>query len=610
MKRVHGIVGPSVSTLVARAGVLALCVSAAACTIGPDGRINIIPGLTGGNTSGYQNPQPTAQPGYVPPAGQGGPTGLAGADQLLRSQGYQPLGAPAGQNLTQGQLIAFPIMAQPGACYVAIAVGGAGVRDVDMEVVGPSGNSIAEDRETDAHPTVHFCPQEPGMHFARVSMYGGSGGVEFISYQGPMGGPPNLASAWRVQPGPAQGAAPSGPIDPATMARIDAVRSTLSAAGYQQVREPSAVAVATGQTAELPASLQGGWCYAFATFGGPGVRDSDIFLNDGSRDIVSDTATSVDSIVRDVCLPQSGNYRIRPRLYSGSGPVYLLAMARSNGATGPVTQTAIAMQGGDPNAGAGMTQPPPARTALDARFNRFSRSILSLGYETVGEPVSHSMGTGEENVQPVTLTAGSCYAIGAQGDASVQNLALYLMDAQNREVDRDYSASPRPVVRVCPGTTGQYNVRMVMTGGQGGFRMGLFRWGGATSGAGLTGLTFVRNSEMTRLLSADGYQGDANFDIYTGRIREGATVNRNITLEQGACYAVVAVGGDGVADLNLALQSGGRQVAVDTQPTAFPVVRYCATQAGAHRAVISAAHGSGSFVFRVFRRNAGGGRAN
>jgi hypothetical protein len=195
----------------------------------------------------------------------------------------------------------------------------------------------------------------------------------------------------------------------------------------------------------------------------------------------------------------------------------------------------------------------------------------------------------------------------AVGESRVRDLDLDLSDASGRPVDRDYSQDPRAVVRLCAPTAGQYRVTVRMAGGGGAYRLGLFRWGGGTSGAGLSGIAFVRNAEVTRVLQTDGYQGDADFEIFRAQIREGGNATRNVSLRQGQCYAFVAVGGNGVSDLDLAVAKDGQTVAEDRTFTAFPTARFCARAAGSHRVTITSRRGSGDFVFRVFRRESTGG---
>jgi hypothetical protein len=522
------------------------------------------------------------------------------ADRVLRAQNYHPVGSVIQQTLPPRGLVSFQIPTQPGSCYTVFAVGDVGANDVDLAVISPSGQNMGEDRGTDPHPNVSFCAFEYGVHLARVNMYSGSGNVYFAVYQGPAGTTGNVEAAFtgRAGAGTAVAAAPGQP-DPSTAARIASFQQRMAAQGYQAVGAPRGVMMASGQTDNWPTQLSGGWCYAFATFGGPGVRDSDVFLFDaaGARQIAGDAGPSPDAVIRDICTTATASYQLRPRLYSGQGPVWFVAMARPNAAAGTatasVTQTPLAIATHAGGVGSG---------GVEGSFRRLERALVSLGYQAVDAPVNGTLSTGTEATQSVTLEQGKCYAIAAVGDATVQDLDLFLLDAAGNELDRDYAQDARPVVRVCPRTTGQYSVRMRMVSGQGGYRVGLFRWEGGISGAGMSGLLFVRNAEITRVLQADGYQGDANFELFRGRIRQGASATRNVNLQQGACYAFVAVGGDGVSDLNMSLQQGGDTLAEDRSLTAFPSVRYCARASGPHRVVIQSAHGSGDFVFRVFRR--------
>lgn len=523
------------------------------------------------------------------------------ADRILRAQNYQPVGNVVQQVIPARGLVSFPVMTQPGQCYTVFAVGDVGVNDVDLEVVSPSGQTVGEDRATDAHPNVSFCASEYGTHFARVHMFSGAGNVFFAVYQGPAGTSGNVAAAFTGSTTTATTASAPGQPDPNTMARIQAVRARLQAQGYQQVRDLSGVVMTQGQTQNWPTLLPGGWCYAFATFGGPGVQDSDVFLFDasGARQIAGDAGTAVDAVIEDICTTTAASYQLRPRLYSGNGTVWLLAMARPNPATNAVASTQPSQSSVLIN-----TQATGGGGSLDDSYRRLERTLVSLGYATVGTPVDGSLQTGANASHQVTLQQGNCYAIAATGDSSVGDIDLYLLDGSGREIDRDYAMDARPVVRVCPRTTGTYTVQVNMAAGSGGYRMGLFQWEGGTRGAGMSGLLFVRNAEVTRLLQADGYQGDASFELFRGRVREGASTTRTVNLQNGTCYAFVAVGGEGVSDLNMTVQHGNQTVAEDRSLTAFPAVRYCARSSGQHRVVIESRHGTGEFVFRVFRRGA------
>lgn len=528
----------------------------------------------------------------------GGPQAmLAAVDQVLRQQGYQPLGQPVRQALPERGLVGYPIVAQPGMCYTIIALGGAGVGDVDMEVYSPTNREVGEDRAPDAHPNVSFCASEFGMHVARVSMFRGAGDVYFAVYQGPPGSSGvNLASVWG-----GGGGAPQAPtsIDPSTAARVQSITAQLQSRGYTPTQQPVAVVMRQGSEQSWQINLGAGACYSFATFGGPGVRDSDVFLFDGSgsQRIAGDAGTAVDAVIHDICPDVTGTYQLRARLYSGNGPVWVTAFMRPNQASGgsanTQTQVMINTQSG-------------SAAGIDAFFSRVDRDLQGRGYLAVGAPVTGTLGSGAMRDVPVNLEAGACYAITAVGDSTVQDVDLFLLDSSNNEIDRDHAADARPVVRVCPSASGRFTMRVRMVAGEGQYRAALYRWTGGTSGAGMSGLLFVRNAEVSRIVNAEGYQGDADFSIERGRISENQSRTHNVTLRNGVCYAFVAVGGVGVSDLDLTVSRGNRTVAEDTTPTAFPSARYCATENGMHRVTVRSEHGSGEYVFRVFRRQSNG----
>jgi hypothetical protein len=542
--------------------------------------------------------------------GMAGPSGASGdpmamlnvADRALRARNYQPMGQAFRQAMSERGLVAYPIPAQPGMCYAVLVIGGAGVGDVDMTVVAPSGTPLGQDNAPDAHPTVSFCATEYGQHLARVNMYRGAGEVLYAVYQAPAGVSPvdsamlyNDAGSGGAA-GAATASAPNAP-DPDTQARIDAMTAQLTGQGYQAPAAPVGLAMARGQENTWQVPLQAGGCYAFATFGGPGVSDSDVFLFDasGARRLASDAGTSADAVIRDFCPPVAGTYQLRARLYAGTGPVWVMSFARSGRAGGgPSTGPAVAISRTSSSGG------------LDNAYRVIERALQSRGYAAAVGSVTGELAANTSADQAVDLQQGSCYAITAVGDSGAQDIDLFLLDSSNRELDRDHAQNSQPIVRVCPETSGRFTMRVRMTAGEGRYRAGLFRWEGGTSGAGMRGLLFVRNAELTRILQADGYQADASFDIVRARIRENASVSHPVTLQAGACYAFIAVGGDGVSDLNLRLSRGRDVIAEDSSPSAFPAARYCATERGQFQITIRSAVGSGEFVYRVFRRQAPG----
>jgi hypothetical protein len=528
-----------------------------------------------------------APPG-APPAVQ-----LDAVAQTLRGQGFSPVGGPLRSARTPGSLSSHTFMPAPGACYVAVAVGGPGVQGMAMTVSSPSGQSIGYYARNDAHPHVAFCTYEYGPYFPRVFVAQGQGEVHYQLFQGPQGASPMIAGVWS---GASRRTAPTR-VDPGTQRRIDALSQQLQASGYQVVLAPRAHMLGRTEIATLPTALREGLCYSFAAFGGPGARDADLYFLDAQGQVQQrDERADVDAVVRDVCITTAGQFTVRPRMAEGDGPVWIVAYARAAQTGGAqVSRTSLSM-----------SQSAASGSDIDDTWNAQQSTLQSVGYQSEGSPINRSLTEGQSADESVTLAPGQCYAITAVGESRVRDLDLELLDGNGRPIDRDYAEDPRATVRLCATGAGAFRATVRMASGGGAYRLGVFRWTGGTSGAGLNGIAFVRNAEVTRVLQSDGYQGDSAFEIFRGQIRESASVQRTVSLRQGQCYAFVGVGGSGVSDLDLSVQKDGQTVAEDRSFTAFPTARFCARSAGVHRVSISSRRGSGDFVFRVFRRETGG----
>ena len=89
-----------------------------------------------------------------------------------------------------------------------------------------------------------------------------------------------------------------------------------------------------------------------------------------------------------------------------------------------------------------------------------------------------------------------------------------------------------------------------------------------------------------------------------GRLaREGQSQTHRVQLRSGECYSILAVGGDGVADLGISLKNGAETLTEDQTRNAFPSVRHCAERSGPHTVEVRAATGSGQYFYQVFRRS-------
>jgi hypothetical protein len=148
-----------------------------------------------------------------------------------------------------------------------------------------------------------------------------------------------------------------------------------------------------------------------------------------------------------------------------------------------------------------------------------------------------------------------------------------------------------------------------MTSGSGSYIYAPYRWTRGTRGPfGLEGVIFLRLSEVTSLLSVEGYEPDSAYDLEQGTLaREGASVSHSLHLEANRCYSILVVGGDGVTNLDVSLRRGSTEVASDGITSAFPSVRYCTDSASDVTLGVTAAGGSGPYLYQIFSMTEAGG---
>jgi hypothetical protein len=510
-------------------------------------------------------------------------------DRALRAQGYAPLGAATQGTLPPSGVVGYAIDAQRGHCYVLVLFGPA-TADFNLVVVDPAGRDIGHDVRPDAHPWVSFCTVRGGRFVARVHAMRGQGAYLFAPYFAPGRTPVDLTAFFG---GPESGPQ-SAALDAETQARLAELDRSMNGEQYARVSEPIGIVFGEREDRFFQLSLERGRCYAFATLGGPGTTDTDVFLQDGSgQRLQADGRNDRDAIVR-YCAPVSGPYTLLVRNYGRPGAVFTVAYAQSAGSAPAGEMPVLAATS---RAGGG----------LDENFALLDADMRARGYESFGEPQRGQLAEGAEQSYAVELEGGRCYAILAVGDAGVRQMSLTLTDRQGNELDRDEGNDTRPTVRVCPQSTGSYLMRIRMVNGSGQYVYAPYRWPRGTRLGDLTGILYVRLAEVTALLQVEGFAPDPGYDMGRGRLRrEGATASHNLRLGGGRCYAVVVVGGAGVRDLDVSLAQGGSEVAADYgMRNAFPSVRHCAEQDGAYTLTVRAASGTGEYAYQIFSQSGG-----
>jgi hypothetical protein len=518
-------------------------------------------------------------------------------DQVLRGASYEPVGPVTHGSIDLNGMSAIPVDIRRGYCYAFTAFGPAGA-DLNLVMLDPRGVDVAHNVAPDEHPWVSFCAARAGRFTARLQMVRGNGEFFFAPYQMRGGRRPADLTAFFGSSTPAVAGPAVATIDADTQTRLQQLDQTLGGERYQRVGEAQGLQLHETDERLFQLSLEQGRCYAFATLGGPGASDTDVYLVDGSGHwLQADSTANRDGVVR-FCSPSTDQYTLQVRLLHGNGSVFTAAylqQAASASPTAPVTPPAEPLIADTSTAGAG----------LDENFALLDADMRARGYESLGAPQHAHLDEGGTQEYEVQLEGNKCYAILAVGDSGVRNVDLTLLDTSGHEVDRDDAGDARPTVRVCPTANGDYRMRVRMMSGAGDYVYAPYRWPRGTHGPfGLAGLIYVRLSEVTQLLSAETFAPDANYAMQRGTLRaEGASETQQLQLSAGSCYSITVVGGDGIHDIDLALMQGSTQVATDLGArNAFPSVRQCVTTSGNYTLNVRAASGSGPYVMQVFSR--------
>jgi hypothetical protein len=527
---------------------------------------------------------------------------LRQVDQHLRSNGYTPSGpAVRNRNMPENGVVAYALDARDGKCYAIFALAHSSA-DLNMVVLDPNGRTVGYNVNPDPHPWATLCPPSGGRYIVRLQMAEGSGEYYYAAYKGPPNRNPHLAQLFEPR-GPSAGQVERAQLDESTTERLEEIDDRLGADDFQRDGEPRGLVLSEQGPRErsFPVNLEKGQCYAFATVAGPGAKDTDVFVIDGAGKILAkDEGETRNGVVR-YCAPTSGKYYVRSLMYEGDGPVFVAAYHKDRSPSESTPEPAKESGDGDERL---MSEDSVEGTGLEENFRLLKADMQARGYQSHGEPSRGTLQQGQTQDFAIHLEGGKCYAILAVGDDGVRDLDLILLDARGNKLDRDMENDSRPIVRVCPGESNEFTMRVRMSRGSGKFVYAPYRWPRGTRGPfGLRGLMYVRVAEVTSLLNVEGYQPDPSYTPNKGTLSaEGKTQTHTVELKGDRCYSILVVGGKGVANLDLSLSKGGRELATDGSRNAFPSVRHCTLDPGQFKLQVEAANGSGKYFMQVFRR--------
>lgn len=229
---------------------------------------------------------------------------------------------------------------------------------------------------------------------------------------------------------------------------------------------------------------------------------------------------------------------------------------------------------------------------------------FAAGYNLFGPVQTGRLRTRGKKQFNFVLPAGQCYRIIGVGDSNVRDLDIFLR-VRNQTVAEDTATDNFPVVSFCPQVQTRVQVRVLMFQGQGEFALGLFN--GPPGDAPVQNPQVAGQALVERLASlaasnAAGYV--ALGQPLLGQLAQNAGQLVNVSMQPGACYKFMAVGGPGVNDLDLHVQVGGQRVAEDTATDNIPIASYCSPRAQLAQVQVYMYGGAGPFAYQTFQSGA------
>jgi hypothetical protein len=116
-------------------------------------------------------------------------------------------------------------------------------------------------------------------------------------------------------------------------------------------------------------------------------------------------------------------------------------------------------------------------------------------------------------------------------------------------------------------------------------------------------------AELESLAAAAGADWVRIGRVETGGLTQSQQKKIPLTLRKDACYRFLAVGGEGIGDLDLRVFSGGKQLAADQGTVTSPVVELCADRDRQAEARLQVNAGGGQWAFGTWARAGGAGAA-
>jgi len=313
---------------------------------------------------------------------------------------------PVFEGVAEGETVRRSVHFDTEHCYLVLARGGEGLRDVDLFLFDARGADVARDIGQDVSPTLDHCPERRATTPSkRARSRGGTARTHRARRTTPRR--PRDARAGRRGSG-------FGPHGASLEHDCDTRRARLQHAALRRTRfrdRPSEV--------RIHESFLSGGC-AVVLGAASGEVDLDLYLSD-ANDTMLDRDTGMAPVARvSACVTSSSLLRVRVKGYGHEG-TYSLVMVRA-----------------------------PARISdlASLRLEQVAAPLYARGY-TTGPLTTVGLEEGQKHAMRLVIPRGRCAALAVAGDQGIDDLDVFLRDAVGTLLASDAGPTPYAAVSRC-----------------------------------------------------------------------------------------------------------------------------------------------------------------
>lgn len=371
--------------------------------------------------------------------------------------------------------------------------------------------------------------------------------------------------------------APSAPL----AARADIVARVFRERGAHPLAERWTTFLRQNSAATVTVRMGAHACLGFAAVAREGIVDLNLTVSNAAGAVLAhDERTDAHPYVGRVCADAPTTWFVTMRAEQGNGEATMVTVVDP-----PAVAPALAQSLGD-REGASLSGPrvqraivgrDPAVLSASALMSRVSARMTAAGYRSVGSVQSGAFARAPARAR-VALEGGRCYAVVGEGGDGSERVSMQVLAGERSAFGEDSGRDAPVIVRMCPETSGTFDVLMQSTPPVGSWAFGAFEIPVRPDNA-----EDLPSSELARLAELWSEASRRSMvpvgEPVRGHSAGTGEVSAAVTLREGRCYVIGAAmsDGEGPAALDVWLSgASGELLGADTLESQRATVFHCA----------------------------------